>query len=149
MIEVTSCRMKCTLLTSDYSRMPVVALQNQNSSNCNMQGAINFCCFACHLHHKINYPSYTLYVQTNENKKITSVKCVRLFSSKNVLSTGFTNCCYNCFGLVFSSTWDFIIFRQWLFRRQQQFALGIYFAVIIHVCLYSHICYSYTSDTVV
>ena len=37
---------------------------------------------------------------------------------------------------------------QWLFRRQRQFALGIYFAVIIHVCLYSQICYDNTSDTV-
>ena len=39
--------------------------------------------------------------------------------------------------------------RQWLFRRRRQFALGIYFAVIIHVCLYSQICYNNTSDTVV
>ena len=39
--------------------------------------------------------------------------------------------------------------RQWLFRHRQQFALGIYFAVIIHMCLYSRICYNYTSDTVV
>ena len=38
---------------------------------------------------------------------------------------------------------------QWLFRRRRQFALGIYFAVIIHVCLYSHICYYRTSDSVV
>ena len=30
--------------------------------------------------------------------------------------------------------------RQWLFCRRQQIALGIYFAVIIHVCLYSQIC---------
>ena len=30
-----------------------------------------------------------------------------------------------------------VFFRQWLFRRRRQFALGIYFAVIIHVCLYS------------
>ena len=44
---------------------------------------------------------------------------------------------------------DKIKIRQWLFRRQQQFALGIYFAVIIHVCLYSQICYDNTIDTVV
>ena len=44
---------------------------------------------------------------------------------------------------------EMLIIRQWLFRRRRQFALGIYFAVIIHVCLYSQICYSYTSDTVV
>ena len=44
---------------------------------------------------------------------------------------------------------DFIIGRQWLFCRRRQFALGIYFAVIIHVCLYSQICYKRTSDTVV
>ena len=42
-----------------------------------------------------------------------------------------------------------VIKRQWLFHHQRQFALGIYFAIIIHVCLYSHICYNYTSDTVV
>ena len=41
------------------------------------------------------------------------------------------------------------IYRQWLFRRRRQFALGIYFAVIIHVCLYSQICYYRTSDSVV
>ena len=41
------------------------------------------------------------------------------------------------------------ILRQWLFCRRRQFARGIYFAVIIHVCLYSQICYHYTSDTVV
>ena len=39
--------------------------------------------------------------------------------------------------------------RQWLFRRRRQFALGIYFVVIIHVCLYSQICYYCTSDSVV
>ena len=39
--------------------------------------------------------------------------------------------------------------RQWLFRRPRQFALGIYFAVIIHVCLYSKICYFRISDSVV
>ena len=39
--------------------------------------------------------------------------------------------------------------RQWLFRRRRQFALGIYFAVIIHVCLYMQICYYRTSDSVV
>ena len=33
--------------------------------------------------------------------------------------------------------------------RRRQFALGIYFAVIIHVCLYSQICYYRTSDSVV
>ena len=42
-----------------------------------------------------------------------------------------------------------VFFWQWLFRRRQQFALGIYFAVIIHVCLYSQICYYRTSDSVV
>ena len=42
-----------------------------------------------------------------------------------------------------------VAFRQWLFRRRRQFALGIYFAVIIHVCLYSQICYYHTSDSVV
>ena len=42
-----------------------------------------------------------------------------------------------------------ILIRQWLFRRRRQFALGIYFAVIIHVCLYSQICYTCTSDSVV
>ena len=40
-------------------------------------------------------------------------------------------------------------FWQWLFRRRRQFALGIYFAIIIHVYLYNRICYNYTSDTVV
>ena len=39
--------------------------------------------------------------------------------------------------------------RQWLFRRRRQFALGIYIAVIIHVCLYSQIWYYRTSDSVV
>ena len=39
--------------------------------------------------------------------------------------------------------------RQWRFRRRRQFALGIYLAVIIHMCLYSQISYYYTSDTVV
>ena len=39
--------------------------------------------------------------------------------------------------------------RQWLFRRRRQFALGIYFAVIVHVCLYSRVCYYHTSGTVV
>ena len=38
---------------------------------------------------------------------------------------------------------------QWLFRRRRQFSLGIYFAVVIHVCLYSRTCYYYASDTVV
>ena len=33
--------------------------------------------------------------------------------------------------------------RQWLFCRRRQFALGIYFAVVIHMCLYSRICYYY------
>ena len=42
-----------------------------------------------------------------------------------------------------------VFFRQWLFRRRRQFALGIYFAAIIHVCLYSRICSNYASDTVV
>ena len=42
-----------------------------------------------------------------------------------------------------------VIIWQWLFRRRRQFALGIYFAVIIHVCLYSQICYYRTSDSVV
>ena len=41
------------------------------------------------------------------------------------------------------------IFWQWLFGHRRQFALGIYFAIIIQVCLYSQICYYYTSDTVV
>ena len=41
------------------------------------------------------------------------------------------------------------IIRQWLFRRRRQFALGIYFAVIIHVCLYRQICYYRISDSVV
>ena len=40
-----------------------------------------------------------------------------------------------------------IFLRQWLFCRRRQFALGIYFAVIIHVCLYSQICYYRTSDS--
>ena len=40
------------------------------------------------------------------------------------------------------------LFWQWLFRRRWQFALKIYFAVIIHVCLYSRICYNYASYTV-
>ena len=39
--------------------------------------------------------------------------------------------------------------RQWLFCRRRQFALGIYFAVITHVCLYSQIGYNYASDTAV
>ena len=39
--------------------------------------------------------------------------------------------------------------RQWLFRRRRKFALGIYFAVIIHVCLYSQICNYRISDSVV
>ena len=42
-----------------------------------------------------------------------------------------------------------IINWQWLFCHRRQFALGIYFAVIIHVCLYSQICYYHTSDSVV
>ena len=42
-----------------------------------------------------------------------------------------------------------VLFRQWLFCCQRQFALGIYFAVIIHVCLYSQICYYRASDSVV
>ena len=42
---------------------------------------------------------------------------------------------------------NMIFYRQWLFRRRRQFALGIYFAVIIHVCLYSQICYYRTSDS--
>ena len=39
--------------------------------------------------------------------------------------------------------------RQWLFCRRRQFTLGIYFVVVIYVCLYSRICYNYASDTVV
>ena len=46
-------------------------------------------------------------------------------------------------------SWQSIKRRQWLFRHRRQFALGIYFAVIIHVCLYSQICYDNTSDSVV
>ena len=42
-----------------------------------------------------------------------------------------------------------VLVRQWLFCRRRQFAFGIYFAVIIHVCLYSQIGYNYTSDTAV
>ena len=34
-------------------------------------------------------------------------------------------------------SWQGIKRRQWLFCRRRQFALGIYFAVIIHVCLYT------------
>ena len=50
---------------------------------------------------------------------------------------------------VISSVKQSKMFRQWLFHRRRQFAFGIYFVVIIHVCLYSRICYYYASDIVV
>ena len=42
-----------------------------------------------------------------------------------------------------------LFLRQWLFCHRRQFTLGIYFAVVIHVCLYSQICYNRISDSVV
>ena len=67
--------------------------------------------------------------------------------SNNGISFSTTNsmiCCLNFFLVI-----DTVTFWQWLFRRRRQFALGIYFAMIIHVCLYSKICYNCISDSVV
>ena len=59
---------------------------------------------------------------------------------------GFENVTQQKFNHQFASH---LSFKQWLFCRRRQFALGVYFSVIIHMCLYSQICYNNTSDTVV